>query len=214
MSNSRIPRSGEKPTFLILYIGLQRRPIRVAMKPEGIVVGRNSSDTFVDVDMTPYNGGEQGVSREHVVITPKRDHFVIKDLDTINSTWVNKRRLRPMVATDLYHGDIIHLAELRAEVHFAYDDDFIDNLDSQGSTKRLDASEIESPSPTSVSDESPQRSIFDTRIPEEPPQPPAFDTQIPEEQGFDATQSSDDSEKSPDTDELDLNPGVTKRFDD
>lgn len=205
MSNS-IPRPGEKPAYLIFYIGPQRRPVRVPVKPEGIVIGRNTSDTYVDLDMTDFSGSEHGVSREHVIISPKRDHFSIKDLDTINSTWVNKKRLRPMVSTDLYHGDVIHLAELRLEVHFVYEDDLIDNLAARGSTKRLDEAELQQ----------------QTRPFDENPQPPPFDTQVPEghEANSGSTRRFDDEPSQPEqnsgnaTDDLNLDAGVTKRFDD
>lgn len=201
--STRIPRPNEKPSFLLLYIGPQRRLLRVVMKPEGIVIGRNTSDTEVDVDMTAHHGIENGVSREHVVISPKRDHFVIKDLDTVNSTWVNKRRLRPMLATDLYHGDVIRLAELRIEVRFAYEDDFIDNLDTRGSTKRLGDSEMLSP---------PSRQVSNNKA-----ELPAFDTQVPDEQEQSDTKPFDDETpngQSSDYGDLDLDQGVTKRFDD
>lgn len=203
MSNL-IPRPGEKPAYLIFYIGPQRRPVRVPVKPEGIVIGRNTSDTYVDVDTTDFNGSEHGVSREHVIISPKRDHFSIKDLDTVNSTWVNKKRLRPLVATDLYHGDIIHLAELRLEVHFVYEDDLIDNLGSRGSTKRLDESELQQT----------------TKKFDDSPQPAPFDTQVPDELGenIGATRRFDDEADTttqPDEhDDLNLDAGATKRFDD
>lgn len=197
--SSRIPKPGEKPAFLLLYIGSQKQMLRVAIKPEGIIIGRNTSDTSVDVDMTDYNGIEHGVSREHVVISPKRDHVVVKDLDTINSTWLNKKRLRPNTATDLYHGDILHLAELKVEIFFAYEEDFIDNLGNQGNTKRLDDSALTAPVTQKFTDEKPQ------------PQRPAFDTQVPDD--FDKPFDSDEL-LNQQPDDWDDNPGVTKRFDD
>lgn len=202
MSN-RIPSSGEKPDFLLLFIGSQRRPVRVHMKPEGIIVGRNTADTHVDVDMTPFNGAQHGVSRAHVVILPKRDRFSIKDLDTVNSTWVNKNRLRPNIATDLYHGDIVHLGELRVEVYFGYEDDLVDNLNTRGSTKRLDNSEVSAPAPFNTQG-SDQNELA------------AFKTPIPSELLQNSSNSKQDSltGEQNNSDDLDINPGVTKRFDD
>lgn len=194
--SARIPRPGEKPAFLLLYIGAQRQLLRVPIKAEGLIIGRNTSDTHVDIDMTPYHGIEHGVSREHVVIMPKRDHVVVKDLDTVNSTWLNKKRLRPNTATDLYHGDILHLAELKIEIYFAYEGDLIDSIGGRGNTKRLDQSDISAPVTRQFVEEKPQR--------------PAFDTQVPD----DFVNPFDDEPPNQNYDDWDENPGTTKRFDD
>jgi hypothetical protein len=196
--SKRIPRPGERPVFLLLYIGPQRHFLRIPIKAEGLIFGRNTSDTHVDIDMTPYNAIEHGVSREHVVIVPKRDHVIVKDLDTINSTWLNKKRLRPNMSTDLYHGDILHLAELKVEIFFAYEDDLVDNLSSFGNTKRLDAGEISAPPTRQFTENEPKSAPG-----------PAFDTQVPD----DFVNPFDEEVPNQDND-WDDNPGVTKRFDD
>ena len=192
--STHISRPGEKPAFLLLYIGSKRQLLKVSIKPEGLIIGRNTSSTHVDVDMTTYNGVEHGVSREHIVILPKRDHVVVKDLDTVNSTWLNKKRLRPNTATDVYHGDILHLAELKVEIFFAYEDDFIDNLGMRGSTKRLDDLEASAPVTRQFVDEKPQRAAFDTQVPDDFVNP--FDDEPPRKNDWGDSR------------------GVTKRFDD
>src|SRR5688572_27387959 len=123
MTTSKIPREGVSPSHLTILVGKDRRKVVVPVKKDGIVIGRNSKKGKVDLDTIPYGGVEMGVSREHLLITPKRDFFIVKDLETANSTWHNKVRMRPLVAEELYHGDVLHLGELRLEIFYTYPED-------------------------------------------------------------------------------------------
>lgn len=128
MSAKNIPRPGKKASYLTLLIGREKEQVRVKMKDKGIIIGRNTKRSRVDFDTKPYNGLESGVSREHLLIAPKKDYFYIQDLESVNSTWHNKVRMRPMVAEELYHGDVLHLGEFRLEVYFTYADEVEDDL--------------------------------------------------------------------------------------
>jgi hypothetical protein len=120
---AKIPREGSSPSHLTVFVGKDRRKILVPVKKDGIVIGRNSKRGKVDLDTTPYSGVEMGVSREHLLITPRRDFFIVKDLETANNTWHNKVRMKPMVAEELYNGDILHAGELRLEIYYTYADE-------------------------------------------------------------------------------------------
>jgi|GEM_PF-3933197 len=128
MSEKKIPRPGEKATYLTLLVGREKEQVRVKMKDKGIIIGRNTKRSRVDFDTKPFNGVELGVSREHLLIAPKRDYFYVQDLESVNSTWHNKVRMRPMVAEELYHGDLLHLGEFRVEVFFTYADEVQEDL--------------------------------------------------------------------------------------
>ena len=128
MSENNIPRPGQKASYLTLLVGRDKDEVRVRMKDKGIIIGRNTRKSSVDFDTKPYDGAMLGVSREHVLIAPKKDYFYVQDLETVNSTWHNKVRMRPMVAEELYHGDLLHLGELRIEVFYTYDDEVQENL--------------------------------------------------------------------------------------
>ncbi|MEO1289195.1 MAG: FHA domain-containing protein [Chloroflexota bacterium] len=128
MSENKIPRPGHKPDYLTLLVGKDKRQVRVRMKDKGIIIGRETKSSKVDFDTKPYDGDALGVSREHVIIAPKKDYFYVQDLDTINSTWHNKVRMKPMMAEELYHGDLLHLGELRIEVYYTYQDEIQEHL--------------------------------------------------------------------------------------
>jgi len=123
MSEKKIPRQGQKASYLTLLVGKDKQQVRVRMKDKGIIIGRNTKRSSVDFDTKPFDGIEKGVSREHVLIAPKSDYFYVQDLDTINSTWHNKVRMKAMVAEELYHGDVLHLGELRIDVFYTYEDE-------------------------------------------------------------------------------------------
>ncbi|MGJ3239150.1 MAG: FHA domain-containing protein [Anaerolineae bacterium] len=129
-----IPRPGQQAPYLTLLIGRDKQQVLVRMREKGITIGRSTKKSRVDVDTSSYSGIEFGVSREHVLIAPKRDYFYVQDLDSVNSTWHNKVRMRPMVAEELYHGDLLHLGELRIEVFYTYEDEVRDAL---GATTQL-----------------------------------------------------------------------------
>jgi pSer/pThr/pTyr-binding forkhead associated (FHA) protein len=116
----KIPKEGIAPSHLTIFVGSERRKVIIPIKREGIVIGRSSIKRKVDFDTNPFGGLEKGVSREHLLISSKRDYLLVKDLETANSTWHNKVRMRPMVAEELYHGDVLHLGELRLEILFTY----------------------------------------------------------------------------------------------
>ena len=128
MGENKIPRPGQKANYLTLVVGRDKDQVLVRMKDRGIVIGRSTGGSSVDVDTKPYDGAKLGVSREHVLIAPKKDYFYVQDLETINSTWHNKVRMRPMVAEELYHGDLLHLGELRIEVRYTYEDEVQESL--------------------------------------------------------------------------------------
>lgn len=136
MSEKKIPRPNQKAAYLTFLVGADKQKVRVKVKAEGITIGRSTKKKVVDLDTKPYNGDRLGVSRQHALIAPEKDYFCVQDLESVNSTWLNKVRMRPMEAEELYHGDILHLGECRLEVYFTYEDEVLDAL---GATEVLDA---------------------------------------------------------------------------
>jgi pSer/pThr/pTyr-binding forkhead associated (FHA) protein len=71
----------------------------------GLVLGREQADVVID---------DPGVSRRHAVIRPVQDGLEIEDLDSLNGTWVNGRRIA--TATRLAPGDRVTLGDSYFEV--------------------------------------------------------------------------------------------------
>jgi pSer/pThr/pTyr-binding forkhead associated (FHA) protein len=71
----------------------------------GLVLGREQADVVID---------DPGVSRRHAVIRPVEDGLEIEDLDSLNGTWVNGRRIAG--ATRLAPGDRVTLGDSSFDV--------------------------------------------------------------------------------------------------
>ncbi len=81
-----------------------------------ITVGREDpvSGIYPDVDMTPHGGEEGGVSREHARITVEGGNYFVEDLDSTNSTFVNKQKLAPKTRQPVGDGDEIRFGRVAA----------------------------------------------------------------------------------------------------
>jgi len=82
---------------------------------EDLLIGRSdpSQMVFDGLDLTPYGGGELGVSRQHATIRWQGDDLVICDLHSSNGTILNSRRLQPGVEQRLNDGDHVIIGHLK-----------------------------------------------------------------------------------------------------
>jgi pSer/pThr/pTyr-binding forkhead associated (FHA) protein len=71
------------------------------------LVGREDpvSSVYPDVDMTPHNGEEGGVSRIHAKILINGNQYMVEDQNSTNSTFVNRQKLAPKTPTPIKDGD-------------------------------------------------------------------------------------------------------------
>jgi|APSaa5957512622_1039677.scaffolds.fasta_scaffold05446_2 pSer/pThr/pTyr-binding forkhead associated (FHA) protein len=68
-----------------------------------------------DIDLTPYQAYENGVSRLHAVLKKSKERVIIMDLGSSNGTYVNGVRLKPENEYPLSHGNIISLGKLKIQ---------------------------------------------------------------------------------------------------
>jgi hypothetical protein len=80
-------------------------------------VGRVSDGQSVmpDIDLTPYNAYENGVSRLHAVIKKGATFVNLMDLGSSNGTYLNGTRLTPERDYPLQHGGIISFGKLKIQ---------------------------------------------------------------------------------------------------
>jgi hypothetical protein len=83
------------------------------------VLGRAVPITDNVIDFTPYGAEESGVSRRHATLTIEQEHVWITDLDSVNGTYLNGRRLESNKAYVVRDGDEIEMARLRLHIYFA-----------------------------------------------------------------------------------------------
>lgn len=85
-----------------------------ALDSGGYILGRSGvgSDYVPDIDFAQCNAHQHGVSRRHAALVSLNDALHLLDLDSINGTFVNGKRLRPDVPQPLYAGDTLTLGTL------------------------------------------------------------------------------------------------------
>jgi pSer/pThr/pTyr-binding forkhead associated (FHA) protein len=86
-----------------------------------IVVGRQArpDDPPVTLDLENFDGHELGVSRQHCMMKVFNDKLMLVDLDSINGTFVNGKRAKPLQRYQLMDGDTITIGRLSVELRFA-----------------------------------------------------------------------------------------------
>lgn len=83
------------------------------------IIGRLTRDTHVDIDLTPLDANKV-VSRRHAVINCPSLHYLIKDMDSHNGTYVNRVRLKKDQSVVLHPGDEICFGTLEKGVRLIF----------------------------------------------------------------------------------------------
>lgn len=85
-----------------------------------LIIGRRdpSEALQVDLDLGPYGGSEQGVSRRHAAIRRGEDTITLIDLESTNGTYLNGQRLLPHQPRVLRDGDEVRLGRLVFNLYF------------------------------------------------------------------------------------------------
>jgi len=89
--------------------------------PEGeseFTLGRvsGSQPILPDIDLTPYQAYESGVSRLHATIKIEKMKIIVIDLGSANGTRVNGKKIPPHTPQPLENGDILTLGKFKLQV--------------------------------------------------------------------------------------------------
>lgn len=106
-----------------------------------VVLGRRVPGDDVkqpDVDLSPYQAEEMGVSRHHLALFPDDDRLMIEDLDSGNGTVLNNNRLKPNEPHALGQGDHLYLGRLRLDVQVVLSPTFGSSVRKQASLQLHD----------------------------------------------------------------------------
>lgn len=107
-----------KPAQIMFFMPGAGNPI-VVDAAERLFLGRNSaSGDTPSVDFGAFQAHLYGVSREHAVIYPDADHYVIEDLGSTNGTFLNEKQLTPYNSYTLKSGDYLRMGHLAMVVYF------------------------------------------------------------------------------------------------
>jgi len=115
---SRFDAASLDPDIVAFVVAGHQEPLMVKGS-RSIVLGRYSpGDVAPTVDLTPYQAGVMGVSRQHARIVRERGGLSVEDLSSTNGTRVNKVRLEPHTPYTLRSGDMLQLGQLALYVYF------------------------------------------------------------------------------------------------
>ena len=84
------------------------------------VLGRVNVDQrqAPDVDLTQFNGFEQGVSSRHAALERSDEHLLLIDLDSTNGTYLNRQQLAPHHPAIVQDGAEVQLGKLSFRLYF------------------------------------------------------------------------------------------------
>jgi hypothetical protein len=113
---SALSRQHTPLTFLLTGLNVE---LAVELN-ERIILGRKSPDTqtLVNLDFTPYQAVDKGVSRVHATLYRVNNTVHILDMNSSNGTFLNGRRLTPYQERILRDGDEVSLGKLAFVVRF------------------------------------------------------------------------------------------------
>lgn len=80
------------------------------------ILGRTTD--HADLDLSPYNASESGVSRRHALIRRGEANVSMIDLDSANGTYINGQKLIPQQPHILRDGDEVSFGKLVARIYF------------------------------------------------------------------------------------------------
>ena len=107
-------------TTIFLSIGASNTRLELPLMEE-VVLGRNDerTNTYPDIDLTPFEAIENGVSRTHAAIRRLEDSATLEDLSSANGTYLNGQRLSSNQPRILRDGDEVRFGKLVFRLYFA-----------------------------------------------------------------------------------------------
>lgn len=104
---------------LTILIPGTRQRLTIPLKGE-VRVGRADpqNSMFPELDLTPFDGTEKGVSRLHAILRASASGVALIDLGSTNGTLLNMHRLPPKQAFPVQSGDEIRFGDLLIHLFF------------------------------------------------------------------------------------------------
>jgi len=109
--------TGPLEAVVSLYVMDAGKIIPLAGRDD-FTIGRSSEGQTVlpDIDLSPFQAYEKGVSRLHASVKISSIPTALTDLGSVNGTRLNGQRIPPSKPMPLQHGDIITLGKLKLQL--------------------------------------------------------------------------------------------------
>ena len=108
------------PWRLLVQIGGENRTSVGLQVQEQMLVGRADAEGKMvpELDLGPYDGLRNGVSRQHAEITYEDGALYLRDLNSTNGTRINGFELAPERAYRLRDGDELEFGRIQVVIRF------------------------------------------------------------------------------------------------
>lgn len=93
----------------VIFIDEEEKELTTGRSTEGQMIVPN-------IDLSPYDAYECGVSRLHSTISSIGKEITAKDLGSANGTRLNGKKISPHAEHTLQHGDILTLGKLKIQI--------------------------------------------------------------------------------------------------
>jgi len=99
---------------LVLLCPEDGRRFRFEPRAQTALLGRNDRKARlkVDMDLTGHDGQARGISRRHARLHYLNGNYLLEDLESLNGTYLNERKLRPYLPEVLHNGDQVRLGDV------------------------------------------------------------------------------------------------------
>jgi CheY-like chemotaxis protein/pSer/pThr/pTyr-binding forkhead associated (FHA) protein len=108
----------ESPMWVVQFRGSPFSKPLTFRVDDRVMIGRNVAGEAarVQVDLSPYDAEQLGVSRQHVQLAAEADRLMVVDQSSGNGSFLNNNRLKAGEGYRLNHGDTLMLGRMRIEV--------------------------------------------------------------------------------------------------
>ena len=91
----------------LVFVEDPQQVIEFVIMLERVIIGRTDVDrnVYPDIDLTPYQAFEHGISRTHAFFYQDGDNVYLQDLASANGTAINRQRLHPQQSYTLQDQD-------------------------------------------------------------------------------------------------------------
>lgn len=97
--------------FQLFSSSPDHKPLGVEIRDE-IIIGRSAGGMVLDLDLSPYNATELGVSRRHARLRPTRNSLLLTDMNSTNGTFCNGTRIQPGEPKEVKDNDTLSFGRL------------------------------------------------------------------------------------------------------
>lgn len=117
-------RLGSEESLVCLHIVDTGQVIDLDLNREYLIGRKHKSQPILpDIDLSPFNAYEWGISRLHASISVQMNRVLVSDIGSANGTWYAGEQLEPNTPYELKHGDVLHLGKLKVQVLIYMDND-------------------------------------------------------------------------------------------